>query len=246
MDYINKSYVICGFARTGSQYLCHILSQLHFLGIPQNYFSQDMYVFWCQKYKIKLNDFSQYFERYLYTIIQNAISREGYFGFKASNYVFFHELWPIISDTARCQKNKLLKDLRQNLQYIYLTRRDTLRQAISITRAQQSNIWFVSKDNDQPQVTGAVQFDYAQICKNKLEIEQRDKEWSAFFKEQNIQPLCITYEDIYPEPLLGVKCILDFLGLPKEFHLNLENIPIKKQQDALTEEWVKQYRLLGT
>lgn len=241
MTTINKSYVICGFARTGSQYLCHALSQISVLGKPQNYFSKDMYIPWCQKYKITETEFSKHFERYLYFVMQTAGSAQGLLGFKASNYVFFQELWPIISDARRCQKHELLDGFVKNLQFIYLTRKDTLRQAISITRAQQTNVWFVSRAQELSSPVEPV-FEYEKIRENLAEISQRDKEWEDFFSSNKITPLRITYEDIYPDPQPGISRILSFLGIKQEFLVALEKIPIKKQQDALTEQWVQLYR----
>lgn len=232
--------MICGFARTGSQYLCHLLSQIPLLGKPQNYFSKDMYIPWCQKHKIKETDFSKYFERYLYFVMQTAGSVQGVLGFKASNYVFFQELWPVLSDAQRCGKNELLSGLVKNLQFIYLTRKDTLRQAISITRAQQSNIWFVSK-TQQLHALVEPAFQYEKICENLMEISRRDKEWEAFFSLNKLKPLRITYEDIYPDPQLGISMILNFLGLKQDVLVDLDRVPIKRQQDVLTEQWVQLY-----
>lgn len=200
-----------------------------------------MYIPWCQKYKIAATDFSKYFERYLYFVMQTAGSAQGLLGFKASNYVFFQELWPIISDAQRCQKNELLSEFVKNLQFIYLTRKDTLRQAISITRAQQTNIWFVPSAQELSSPVEPV-FQYEKIHENLVEIGQRDKEWEDFFTARKIDPLRISYEDIYPDPQPGLSSVLSFLGLKQDCLVDLEKIPIKKQQDALTEQWVQLYR----
>ncbi len=117
-----------------------------------------------------------------------------------------------------------------------LTRADRLRQAISATRAQQTNYWS-SNGKKQSQEY----FDIKRICRNIHLLEQSYAFWRSYLAINNIQFQEYKYEDIgtkYPTYLTDIADLLD-VTIDADA---ISTTKVKKQRDQTTEEWVRLFR----
>jgi LPS sulfotransferase NodH len=127
-----------------------------------------------------------------------------------------------------------LESLLPGLRYIALTRRDTLRQAVSFVRACQTIQWTSTLPAQH-----APCYDRAAIDRFLRDVAAMTRDWEEFFRARSIRPLRIVYEDFvkhYPRTLTAVLRYLDVAERP------IPPAPLERQADALTEEWVRRYR----
>ncbi|HEX3659587.1 MAG TPA: Stf0 family sulfotransferase [Pirellulales bacterium] len=122
--------------------------------------------------------------------------------------------------------------------WVWLRRRDTLRQAISAYRAQMANQWdlFPGVGPSLPP-----DFNVQRILHHAIVLREQDAAWSHFFDSSRIRPLTLWYEDLCRDPATMVRQVADRLSVetapaPTSMHI--------KQADAVSQEWYE--RLLPT
>ena len=114
--------------------------------------------------------------------------------------------------------------------YVYLTRRDVLGQAISLSVARQTNSYgdWMPKDREPAYDAGHIR----RCLANIIEGEAR---WRLFFALNGIMPLEMIYEDLVEEPQREIDRIAHFVGVENAiidwsaFHPNV-------QRNAVNEE----------
>ena len=136
----------------------------------------------------------------------------------------------------------ILDAIFPNLHYIFLTRRNKVRQAVSWWRAIQSGLW----SSEQQQKTAAQQRDpeysYEAIDHLLQAIVFREASWQEYFTEAGITPLSLTYEDVVAEPDGVTRAVLRFLDLPVPTEITLLEGHQNKMADGSSEEWVQRFR----
>ena len=127
------------------------------------------------------------------------------------------------------------------VKYIYLRRRNKVRQGISRVKAMQNGIWRIREGNRQEPVA-TLHFDYESIADCITWLKRQEKGWERFFKAHGISPLRIEYEELVRDFRgTGVR-IFEYLGIPLPVRLELKTDMIK-QSDALSEEIVWRFSL---
>jgi LPS sulfotransferase NodH len=130
---------------------------------------------------------------------------------------------------------ELLPSIFPDLHYVYITRKDKVRQAVSFWRAMQTNIWAWSSD-DVPVPAKEPVFNYESIRSLKHEAQ-----WEQYFRSGQVEPFRVVYEelvDAYEETALE---ILDFLAIERPERLIFAERKLRKQADGITEEWVREF-----
>ena len=135
---------------------------------------------------------------------------------------------------------ELLDRLFGGPRYIWVRRRDKVRQAISLWRALQTRIWRRERpvdDDGTPQLQYS--FDAIEYLRRRLSID--DEAWGRFFASSGIEPLVLSYEeDVEPLPADAVSRVLA--------HLHVELPPLwapdastVRQSDGLSDAWQAAY-----
>lgn len=238
------SYIICASPRSGSHLLGEALQNTGVAGVPDEYFHSDAQGHLQNQTGGIAEQYGQKtLEEFQDLVLELGSTPNGVFGVKISP---FH-LTDIVKNyqTLPQYKNleafELLETLLYEPKYIWLTRRDKVRQAVSWFKAEQTNIWRktqASQTNLKQQPT----FDYIGIETCRLRIENAEQYWQTYFKEHNITPFKVIYEDLveaYEETALK---ILEFLGIPHPETLSFSNRQLQKQSNSINDEWVKKYR----
>ena len=107
----------------------------------------------------------------------------------------------------------------QSIKWIWLRRKDKRKQAISLIKAFQTGIWRVDVDDDsdkQKLACSDIDVSDADLHQYSLLFYVLEDAWKAFFKENEIKPHVIYYEDFVEEVTWTsvVAGIFDFLGVP--------------------------------
>ncbi|MHC4301318.1 MAG: Stf0 family sulfotransferase [Planctomycetota bacterium] len=133
-----------------------------------------------------------------------------------------------------------------SVRYIHLTRRDRVRQAASILRAEAAKRWYCPT---------AEKPSYIHIPRNAdrvkrlewlvAEYPKYDERWDAYFAARNIEPLRLVYEDITvnSSSIRGAFWrMVDHIGatVPSGYEVT---IPLRKQAGADVEDWIAWYEL---
>jgi LPS sulfotransferase NodH len=138
----------------------------------------------------------------------------------------------------------LLAQVFPNLHYIWISRQDKVRQAISLWRALQTWTW---KQEENASAAGAPShprtliFNFQAIDYLVRQIVAQEAAWQHYFSSNGIQPYTIVYEEFassYEETALS---ILQYLNIPLPQSLVFAQRRMKQQSDTLSEEWVQRY-----
>ena len=100
--------------------------------------------------------------------------------------------------------------------YIHLSREDKIAQAVSLLKAEQSGLWHIHADGKERErlKKGHVPvYDFKVLSNLVTELEEHDAAWKAWFNQEKIQPLSITYEALCAKPLAVLTDVLSYLNL---------------------------------
>lgn len=131
--------------------------------------------------------------------------------------------------------------LFNNPKYIWLVRRDKVKQAISQFKAEQSGVWIKPADGQMQQTQQTTIFDYAFIEYLRRRFVAGDAAWEAYFRRYGIEPLKLFYEDLADDFAGTAVAVLDFLGLSLPENVTLQNSRLQKQANQINEVWERQY-----
>ena len=131
------------------------------------------------------------------------------------------------------------RDLR-SIKWIWLQRRDKIRQTVSFINANTNEIWQLYK-NDSDQIkkknTEEVDCDLLELYLRTTQFTLADMAWGNFFKHNKITPYKLYYEDFIEESTWDgtIAKIFDFLGVPYECPLNVSTELIRQSKNYISE-----------
>jgi len=229
---LNISYIICATPRTGSYLLCDALFNTKIAGNPREYLLKRNLPKW------KPN---QNLEEYIQSIFDQGASPNGVRGIKVM-FKQFNELLKKVRTNPKYAKINLnnLANYLISTQYIFITRKDKLKQAISYEKAIQTGKWRL-KEDEKYKPKKAI-FNLFGIDKNISIIKQDENAWIKYFNINKIKPLIIVYEDFVENHDKTIFKVLKFLSIPIPKDLSIKKSNLKKQSDRETDLWIQRYR----
>jgi LPS sulfotransferase NodH len=213
------SLVICSLPRSGSSLLCDLLANTELAGAPMEFFDRDAIDAFRRIWGVET------FEEYLDALLVKKTSPNGVFALK----LLYGQLAEL--------DGRDLRGILPSPRFVYVTRRDQVRQAVSFARATQTEQWA----SDHPAPADPPVFDRAQI-RDMLEwVKQDERLWEAFFEHHAISPLRVAYEDFAGSVEQTVLAILQHAGIDLPPGFRLEPPTLEQQADDLSEEWVRRF-----
>ena len=126
---------------------------------------------------------------------------------------------------------------KKSIKYVYLTRKDILRRAIShIKIFQTKQATSLEKSERQPV------YDFDRILREISEQEVISACTKEHLDFHGIEPLWITYKDLVENTDQTLRTIFDFCGFESERIVGLADTKLKKMGNAETEAWVERFR----
>jgi len=259
-------YLVCATPRSGSTFLCDILTTTEIAGRPKEYFQprivrpQDYFKteegtdarvllagFWPESEPVEPTgwDGSTYAD-YLAKVLEDGTTPNGVFGAK----VMWSYLDAFITHLRRIPQYKgltvpdLLSTVFPNLHYIWVRRQEKLRQAVSLWKAIQTWTWKADQP-PQGEVSSLVRepiFHYEAIDYLLQQLLVQEKAWQQYFNENGINPFTVVYEQWTLSYRAEVFSILQYLSIPIPEDLVVAETRMQRQADTLSEEWVQQYQ----
>jgi len=213
-----QGYAICTEPRSGSNFLCEVLASTGMLGKPTEYFSG------ATRRRRGMANYPDDREAQVEKILDLAMTPNGVYGLKIFEFQIDqvrHTRW-----TERLP----------SLGYIHLIRLDVLGQAISLVRALQTSQWIA---DDLPEAGYA--YDFNQIRDQLVRIQKAQNRWASYIRRQGAPILRLVYEDIARAPQSAATAVAEFLGLDEEPIVDMAQVGLRVQRDAVTEEWRRRF-----
>ena len=218
-----KSYIIGSSYRSGSTFLCWQLWQTGVLGAPCEYFSPGLVLGVLMK---RFNVFTS--KDYVKKLMERRTSQNGVLGMKEH----FHYFAAFLKDFPE------LLDVLSPVNYIYISRRDKVAQAVSMAKAIQTN-WWSSRMEEGPRPP--LKYDRDMISNCLKEIDLQDAGWLRWFDSKKISPHQLVYEDMIADTPGTVRGIMKLLDVEKDPPSEVKVPPAEKQSDETNTEWIKRF-----
>jgi trehalose 2-sulfotransferase len=119
---------------------------------------------------------------------------------------------------------------------VYVYRPDVVSQAVSFWRAVQTRVW---RGRPDPTRDSRAEYHAAAIAHVVTLMREQEKGWRAWFDEENVQPIEISYPVLWRNLTQYVGTVLEALGQDPR----LAPAPVlERQADQRSDEWVDRYR----
>lgn len=243
-----KSYIICATPRSGTTLLCDLLTDTGLAGKPDSFFQLQSRQWWAKRLNvpsINWTNESAFDRTFLEAIIQRGKSKTPVFGMRLmwSDLKALNKRLKVLYPESSNNKGEIQNVFGPTL-FIHLSRKDKVAQAVSRVKAEQSGLWHVDdKGNERERLKlgKALIYDAAVLSNQILEYEKHDLEWSHWFIQNKIQPVCISYEELSKNPQNVLKTILSALGQSTDIVGTIKP-RTSKLADNKSKEWIKRFR----
>ena len=260
-----RSYLVCATPRSGSTLLCHLLAQTGLAGRPEEYFEalrhsgiprRPAEYFDPERHANIIERLAfrempdgeqpgpnplwrpESYDRYLDWVLEEGTTPNGVFGAKLMwGYLGdFADLLRGIEGNARLPIPALLDRSFPDLRYVQITRRDKVRQAVSLWKAVQTQAWRAGAGGGE-RVEPV--FSFRAINFLVRQLTAHDASWDAYFLGLGLEPLRVTYEELAADAQPTVQRVLDYLGIDVTPATEIARPRLEQQADELSEDWVR-------
>ncbi len=221
-------YFVCSTPRTGSSLLGDLFFRTGVLGVPYEYLNPVHINTLVDRFGLKRNsagavDADVYLER----LKSCRTGKNGVLGIKSH----FNHAAPFF-------RSRKFLSWFLTLKHIYITRQDLLGQAISYSRALQSDAWSINSQIKKEPV-----YDFNNIMQCLDGIISENSNWHKNFAAFGLKPLYITYEELVRDPVEASQRISKFLKPDGSlnFTLDLDNSSLRKQSGGQSKEWRERF-----
>jgi trehalose 2-sulfotransferase len=190
------TYIICTNPRSGSWLLSEGLAATSIAGNPREWFNVQQEQATRAQWRID-NNTDLTFEGYLQAARLLSTTSNGVSGIKLHYYQFadLPRRMPARPGRGDPSPAELLLAMFPGARYVWLTRRDKMRQAISLFLAYRTDNWW-SVDGSPVREQSAIEFDPGAIAAFQALLEENERGWQSFFEANRITPLAIEYEGL--------------------------------------------------
>lgn len=232
------SYLICATPRCGGYLLFEALENTGLAGIPGEYFWDDKE--WAKKFGA--TDYADFLNK----VIENSTTPNGVFGTKLM-WGYFENFIGKVRQTPQfigCDLSSyaVLSELFANLNYIWIMRRDKIRQAVSLWKGLQTCIWWQRVGEPIPVLEKEPEYNFDAIDYLVQEIVFHEAAWQTYFTQYDITPFTVIYEDLALHYESTALRIMDWLNISYPENLVFGERRLLKQADIVSEDWVQRYR----
>jgi LPS sulfotransferase NodH len=147
-----------------------------------------------------------------------------------------------LSSTQRI--NDCLQNIFPRLKYIYVTRQDKLRQAISLWKAIQTQQWRIDRGTREAKEWRVPVFDFGAVEYLHRRLIEHDRDWQKFFATAQVEPLVLRYEEFANDLKPTFMQIARFLGLNESPDRHFAMPSMIKQSNSQSEGWIERYRAI--
>lgn len=224
-----KLWLLATVPRSGSTFVSHLLWASGCLGAPLEYLNFEP----AGPYGFASQSPTRQAELWR-SALHRRTAPNGVFGLKAFP-LQFEDLYP----SNRALVDEVIRALfarGRPAGIVHLRRRDTNAHAISYARALLSGIWRKeqeSEDRPEPEYSRKAMQRAAQL------IEQQESIWQAMFRDLQIAPLEIWYEDVLDDPEGAKSSVASHLNIDLDPAAGVTVPPIERQSQVGARAWAE-------
>ena len=233
------SLIICASPRSGSYFLSDLLNRC---GLP---FGDEWLTPFHQgsrKWQYGVPDSLPYLD-YL-KLLSRKERHEGRFALKVM-YPQFRELRSALEGMempAGTRFRDRMEAVFPNPRFIYLTRGDTLAQAISHLKARQTRQW-VKRSGNREQAKINPVYSFIGIAQQLEERERNDQLWRSLFEYEELDCFPVVFEELQRKPQAMMEQLLAWLGLEMpDTGLENEKSRFTRMATQVNDEWKERFR----
>jgi LPS sulfotransferase NodH len=238
----SSTYLVCSSARSGSTWLCEELSWRG-LSDPLEYLNPAYVRFFAWQWGCAS------LAQYRLMLWRTRTTAEGRFGMKILGMHFFdliEEFFTPLVDgelpaTSDQRRRLYIETILPDCTYVWLRRRDKVRQAVSWWLADETEVWMQLAPDDRRELDH-IQFDFEAIEAKRRQCEWEDERWAEFFAHNCIEPVEAVYEDLQQNPAPGLADLAARLGGDPAAVGPAPDLRNHVQRNATTEEFVIRYQ----
>lgn len=241
---VKKSIILCATQRCGSTMICEEIRNFEVLGNPEEY-----YIPWTKNNLDKYN-----WKNVQRDVIQKGLSKNNVFSVKIMSDQLmgiserFHTYYTQI-DNALMLLPKVYNEMSEELFWVRIIRKNTIKQAISRVMATQTGVCHaVDQDSDKFFAENIINYNeiynkdanynYEEVIKEINNIKKEEILWNKFFTDNKIKPFRIVYEEAYEDTYDVIEKLAEVCGVDTSDVVRKEK-KIKKLSNKLNKEWYK-------
>jgi LPS sulfotransferase NodH len=156
---------------------------------------------------------------------------------------YFERMVQMLQENSRCKNPTaahVLAAVFRNPKYIWMRRRNHVEQAVSWAIACQTGFWTQTREKKLEPRTPP-KFDFKVIDEWCKRIAAHEAGWENYFRENQIEPLVLCYEDLVASHRAAAERVLEFLGLPIPPDMEIPPPTVEKQATRISEQWATRY-----
>ena len=233
-------YIICCTQRCGSNFLSSGLYNSKIAGNPDELFLDHV------RRRLGID----YDLLDIQRLMAETMTPNGVFGVRIM-WGTFQELIQKLKQDNRYKQlpaASIVATVFQNPHYIYLTRKDKIRQAISYYKARKTNEWIKSsngKTAGPPRQTKSphnqLKFNFKEINHLMKILKKDDVNWENYFRENNIDFSLVVYEDLVENYEKTILALFNKMKIEVPDNHPPIRSHLVKQADSLSDEWAIKY-----
>jgi len=234
------SYLICATPRSGSTLLCGLLRSTGIAGRPESCFRRDDLGGYADRWGIPEPVDGAVDSTYVRAAVAAGSTPNGVFGARIM-WGTMTELIDALRDATHdrtASDVELLAEVFGRTRFVHLRRADTVAQAVSWARAEQTRFWHpgdqVAPGGRQPH------FDRDLIGALVDTITAHEVAWQAWFTQRGLVPHEVAYEDLAADPSGVTRTVLEFLGLDPRSGGTV-TVQDRRQADDLNADWISRF-----
>jgi LPS sulfotransferase NodH len=261
-----RSYVVCATPRSGSTLLCELLKSTGVAGRPEEYFEATLetglpphpgdYLAGLPRTGAGIRDDDtpprapsyssllglESYREHLERTARLGTTENGVFSVKLMwrHLPDLQALASQLPEYAGLELHPLLTKLLGDPCYVWVTRGDKVRQAVSMWRALQTRTWRLEHPRETDEAA-SLRYSFEGVDHLVRSLAAEDRAWGDHFEAHAIPALKILYEDdLERDRSETVERVLTYIGVAARDGWHAAE-PMHRQADALNEDWVATY-----
>ncbi|NRA98334.1 MAG: sulfotransferase [Rhodobacteraceae bacterium] len=248
MTAVYNSYILCTAPRSGSTLLCALLTATGVAGAPKSYFHRPDLGAWERSLNLTPADRADQTTRLTDVLAAAHLAGSAGTGvvgtrLQADSRSFLLSQLAVLFPMTDGDTARIAAAFGKTL-FVYLERDDTLMQAISLVKAEQTGLWHRAPDGTEIERLAPdrpPEFDANRIAAKIDYLTAAKSSWANWFDAERINPLRLSYAELSEDSPATVARMLSALGLDPSAAGNL-GTPVAKLADDISLEWAERYR----
>ena len=240
------AYLICATPRTGSSLLCGLLESTGVAGRPESYFRAPDEREWAARWGITDDAGAYDYVDFVRSALAAGRTGNGVFAARimwGTMGALVGKLRPIVGAPTASDIG-VLRGAFGPTSFVYLRRHDVLAQAVSWSRAEQTDIWFERTGSRPEAPARQPRFDRDNIHDLCQMINEHNDAWEKWFASVGVEPHRVHYEDLDRDPAGTARVILGYLGVELPPGTTIERRH-RRLADDLNTQWIERYRAIS-